>query len=56
MNIFEKTIENILQNPRAGASSIEAISDTEMPAFLGFCAAKNLPLEVWNSIAVKLPI
>jgi len=51
-NQFEGIIENLLQSPRAASSFIESIPDSEMPSFFGICSAKNLPLEIWNSIAV----
>lgn len=51
-NKFEGIIENICSQPRVAGSYIVDIPDEEMPAFFGICSAKNLPLEVWNAIAV----
>ena len=55
MNVkFEGIIENLLAKPKEAASIIEAILDEDMPNFFGVCSAKNLPLEIWNSLAVLI--
>lgn len=50
---FDNTIEKLLQSPRDASLYLSPLSDEDMPNFFGVCSAKNLPLEIWNSIAVK---
>jgi len=51
-NKFDPIIESLISQPRSSSVFIKDIPDDEMPSFFGICSAKNLPLEVWNAIAV----
>ena len=55
-NKFEGKIENLTLNPLEASSIIDSIPNEELPSFFGICSAKNLPLEVWNEIAVNITI
>ena len=51
-NIFESFLTTKL-NQSDLISSFSLISSEEFPSFIGYCAAKNLPLERWSDLAVK---
>ena len=50
---YESLVEKLSSEETSATSTLAELS-YDFPKFIGFCSAKNLPLELWAKMAVNL--